>query len=160
MTLSIELLQVLAHSIVRAFRHLTKAEFDELLSWQDYHGFGKSRLTEAFQSHILKQYGLASNEVQVEIVRVATDLTREVHYHQKAFAYIVGLGKSEHLVDSRGARAFLSTEWVPFTQGQEVAIPAGTHHGFTVEDGGELYFLSVQAPPIVSGQEDDYNRVC
>lgn len=159
MTADLKTLQQIAESILDTLRNATPEEAAKLLEMVDYHGFLKSRLPAEFLENILAPYNLTPEEVQIEIVKVDKDLTSEVHYHEGSFAYCVCLGEAYHTEAPRSASAFLNDRWSPVKEGDVVAIPAGTPHGFTVEEGGVLFFLSVQAPPIVNHGKDDYHRV-
>jgi len=154
------ILKSLSRAIIQYFRSLSSEEFWHMVEVQEYHGFGKSRLPEQFLQELLDPYNLVPKDVQIELVKVATDLTHEVHYHQRTFAFCTILGSSEHVDPPRAARAFLNDKWSDVTIGQEIEIPAGVLHGFTVDTqhNGILYFLSVQAPPIVRGDGDDYHH--
>jgi quercetin dioxygenase-like cupin family protein len=152
-------LKQLAIDIVVLFRLSAGEKLLKELTMIDYHGFAKSRLPEEFQKKVLWSYKLTPSEVQIEVIKVTTDLRHEIHYHAEAFAYVVGLGSREHLPEPRGASVYLGHSWKSFAAGEKLEIPAGTNHGFTVEEGGELWFLSIQTPPIVDGQgRDDYYR--
>ena len=131
----------------------------------EYHGFGKARLPDDLLREVLTPHGLTPDEVQVEVVKVERDLSDEVHYHARSVAYVVALGSEDHFSDPplRG-RAFVNGRWQRFEKGDELTIPPGTPHGFTVwgtgGGRGTLYFLSVQSPPIVGPrEEDDYHRI-
>jgi|GEM_PF-1591439 len=147
-------LQQIAESILTKLKAASVEESAELLKMNDYHGFLKSRLPEAFLSDIL-----TPEQVQIEIVKVDRDLSKEIHYHEGSFAYCVCLGEEHRTENPRDAKAFFKDKWSPVHAGDIVAIPAGTPHGFTVENGGVLIFLSVQAPPIEQDGNDDYHRI-
>ncbi len=109
---------------------------------------------------VLAPYGLSENEVQVEVVRVTTDLANELHYHQKAHAHVIVMGSAENVDEPVRAQGYIEGVWSPVVSSQVIDIPPGTKHGFTVGEQGVLWFLSVQSPPIVddSGQ-DDYHKL-
>lgn len=125
----------------------------------DYHGFLKSRLPEEFLASVLDPFNLTADDVQIEVVEVTKDLSHEVHYHEAAYAYCVGMGEKYHVAPPQKAKAFLNDHWFSFNDGDSVEIPQRVKHGFTIEEGGILNFLSVQAPPIVGHGHDDYVRV-
>lgn len=127
------------------------------LRFDEYHGFRKSRLPTSLLTSVLNPRNFTETAVQIEVVHVETDLTHEVHFHKEASAYITILGEEFGFPNPREARAFLSKDWFVVAPCQELIIPAGTLHGFTVSPGGQLYFLSVQSPPIVRDDgHDDY----
>ncbi|MDB5189176.1 MAG: hypothetical protein JWL82_133 [Parcubacteria group bacterium] len=127
------------------------------LEMVDYHGFSKVRLPEDVVEAVTQMHGKHSTDVQAELVAVHTDLSHEIHLHRNSCAYNVVLGKRDGFPNAKGAKVFLRDRWLDIRAGDQVEIPHGTTHGFTVKPGGLLYFLSVQTPPIVSTEgEDDY----
>lgn len=128
------------------------------LAYVDYHGFQKMTLPAQSMEPMAASLGFASNSVQAELVRVRSDLRHEVHHHQRAWAFAVALGEPEGFDPPRRAFAFLGGEWRPVSAGDRFSIPPGVRHGFTVETGGELTFLSLQSPPITGEHGDDYHR--
>lgn len=134
-------------------------ESERLLQMSDYHGFLKARMPQDFLEEILSPYQLTEWDVQIEIVKVDTDLSNEIHYHEGSYAYIVCLGQEYKTEDPKLASAYLKDTWTPIQAGDVIRIAPTTAHGFTVEEGGVLVFLSVQAPPIERDGNDDYHRV-
>lgn len=129
-----------------------------LRNMTDYHGFAKVRIPgDSFpQTSAIVEIG--PNQVQAEIVRVDKDLSHEIHYHKRASAYVIVLGDWEGIPEPKNAKMFVNGEWKDIGKGFERFIPSGTPHGFTV-NGGILYFLSVQSPPILNESGDDYHQV-
>lgn len=152
-------LQRVAESILTKLKTASSEESARLLQMNDYHGFLKSRLPKDFLRDVLTPFNLTPAQVQIEIVKVDRDLSNEIHYHEGSVAYCVCLGEEYRIENPRGAKAFLKDAWFPVHAGDVVAIPAGTPHGFTVDEGGVLIFLSVQAPPIERDGNDDYHKV-
>lgn len=139
---------------------LTDTAVRNALVFEDYHGFQKSRLPSSVLAKVLLSRGLTEADVQIEVVRADRDLTSEVHYHEAAAAYITILGAELGFENPQGGRYFLEHAWHLAIPGQEIPIEAGVPHGFTVDAGGRLYFLSVQSPPIVrENGHDDYFKV-
>jgi mannose-6-phosphate isomerase-like protein (cupin superfamily) len=146
--------------ILRVLQCMSPEAVSGVLTMVDYHGFWKSRLPHNLLQPVLGPYRLQPHELQIEIVKVDTDLTAEVHYHEFAHAVIYALGEGQGFDAASRALAFQEGEWRRIQSGAEIDIPPGTPHGFTVERGGVLWFLSVQAPPIVSHVgADDYHHV-
>lgn len=159
MSVTPQTLKEIADKVLENLRQLPADEMKAIVNMGDYHGFLKSRLPEEFLSSILSPFNLTSKDVQIEVVEVATDLTHEVHYHEHSFAYCVCMGEEYHVKAPEKAKAYLVDHWAPVQDKDIVEIPAGTPHGFTIEEGGTLTFLSVQAPPIVHDNHDDYIRI-
>ena len=135
-------------------------EFWKYLEFANYHGFMKAKLTPAWMLRIIRFYGIEEGSVQVEIVRVESDLSDQVHRHHKSHACVVVLGTEHRVADPKNAFRYLDGTWSPVSANQHVNIPPGRVHGFTVRHGGSMYFLSVQSPPI-EGEDghDDYELV-
>ena len=159
MTIQPETLEKIADTILLRLRDADAAESARLLQMNDYHGFLKAKMPEDFLHQILSPLGLTPTDVQIEIVKVDRDLSKEIHYHDESFAYCVCLGGEYRTDDPRNAKAFVGDHWFPVHAGDVVKIPPKTPHGFTVENDGVLVFLSVQAPPIERGGQDDYHKV-
>lgn len=158
MTIPQHTLEAVGNDILRELRNLPAEQVKSLISMSDYHGFWKSRLPVSFLRKVLTPYQLDPADAQIEIVMVDSDLTNEVHYHQVAHAVIFALGQHEGLDEAKAAMAYEGGAWRPIASGEMLDIPPGTPHGFTVGEDGELWFLSVQAPPIVGEHVDDYHR--
>lgn len=123
----------------------------------DYHGFAKSYLPENLVSNLLKSFGYNAEQLQIEIVRVNSDLTDQIHYHQFSHAFICVLSQENNFPDPESAFAFKNNKWQAISENFQLLIPPNTPHGFTVSHSGQLYFLSVQTPPIVNNSFDDYH---
>lgn len=150
-------LKQLTQNFLGRLRTIPRQEFCKMLHMVDYHGFSKARLPVSLFQDFLNQYRVNSRDIQIEVVQVTTDLRHEIHYHKKAFAYIVCLGEDVGLENPCTASAFLCDRWVSLTCGQELEIPPGIPHGFTVKQDGSLHFLSLQSPPILGEDgHDDY----
>lgn len=129
------------------------------LEFVDYHGFQKSRFSEDLLNEMLRPFHCTADDVQVEFIHVTSDLTDEVHYHEGSIAFVYVLGATEGFAEPQDAIAYKDGAWIAMKQGEWWMIPPKTVHGFSVLPGGELYFLSVQTPPIVHGTSDDYHRM-
>ena len=159
MIIAPDTLQQIADSILVKLSTASQEEADRLLQMNDYHGFLKAKIPEDFLEEVLSPFQLTTRDVQIEIVKVDTDLSNEIHYHQDSYAYCVVMGDEYKVENPRGAKGYLNDSWMPVNKGDVVKIPPKTHHGFTVEPGGILIFLSVQAPPIEREGNDDYHKV-
>ena len=153
-------LKSVANAVVEQLRKMPEDEVHKTFAMIDYHGFEKARFPEAFLEELAKLKNLNAREIQLEVVHVARDLTHEIHYHRSSSAVTTILGPEEKFSAPKLGKAFLTDHWFDVNVGDVVEIPAGTPHGFTVEEGGSLYFLSIQSPPIVKETgEDDYTAI-
>lgn len=159
MAASLEQLVDIADRTKQKLLTLPTGKAQGLLVMQYYHGFRKARFSDDFLHEVTKGHDLAPEDIQLEVVSVEQDLTDEIHRHHFSIARIICLGAEEGFSDARLAEGCLDLQWFPVKSGEALTIPAGAWHGFTVKDGGELWFLSVQSPPIVSADgKDDYEK--
>ncbi len=153
-------LENIVHDVAKKLSSIPREEIRKTLVMTNYHGFAKARFPEAFLAEIFNPYSVTSKDIQLEAVHVSSDLTNEVHYHRKSVAVTLCLGPNEHFPAPKDAKAFFADHWSPYRAGDLVKIPTLIPHGFTVDNGGDLYFLSVQSPPIVGEDgQDDYVRL-
>lgn len=153
-------------SINCRIQHVTQAVLEEVsramardhfvFDFADFHGFKKSALPAQIVDPIRQRFGFSERELQIEVAGVLTDLTHEIHSHRRSQAHVTCIGENFGLPDPRDGYIFLGQRWFPMKLGDSFDIPTSVEHGFTVDEGGLLYFLSVQSPPLVSedGQED------
>jgi hypothetical protein len=141
-------------------KNLLDKQFPEQFIFEDYHGFEKALLSDERLTSILEPFGLTTQDMQIEIVRVTRDLSNQIHHHKIANAFITVLGDSSGYPQPKNAFVFLDNHWAPIIEGEKIEIGYGRKHGFSIAQGGSLYFLSVQNPPIVRGYDnckhDDY----
>jgi hypothetical protein len=127
------------------------------LPMRNYHGFKKCALPEALVAPILRENGFAPREVQVEVVRVTGDLAHMKHHHEQSAAVCLVLGPRTQCPPPTRAEYYLHHSWSDVeNEEQIISIAAGETHGFTVERDGDLWFLSVQSPPIETENGDDF----
>lgn len=160
MSVTLVQLRRIAEAVMDRLRAFPPGEVQRILVMIDYHGFAKSRFPEPFLHDVVTPLGLDPKDIQLEVVHVGCDLTHEVHEHREAMALAVCLGNAEGFPPPTDALAFVTDHWFAVSAGETVEIPAGTPHGFTVNKGGTVHFLSVQSPPIVREDgHDDYYRM-
>jgi len=153
-----KLLQNIAVEIVAIFRN--DSNFVKDISLRDYHGFMKGLIPNSTLEEISKKLDVDPKSIQAELVRVHQDLSKEIHLHKQSHALCIILGGGEHLSNPKHAFALKNGKWMGVSKGDVFNIPPGTSHGFTVEDGGILYFLSIQSPPIENADgSDDYVKL-
>ncbi len=143
----------------KVISQLHDRDFISGLTWKNYHGFLKSRLPDVKFRLLAHELGFDAEKCQAEIVEVTKDLSKEIHLHRNSRAYCVVLGEKDGFADPLYASVFLGDEWKPVRVGDIVDIPPSTTHGFTIDKGGRLFFLSLQTPPIEHEGGDDYERI-
>jgi hypothetical protein len=148
-------LQEAAHAVHHRIPQLV-AEGSLIFTFTKFHGFLKAGIPKDILDPLVRTLSLRPGQVQVEVAGVLEDLAREVHIHERTRAHVTCVGENFGLPNPRDAYAFLAGRWTPMRLGENLDIPAGIEHGFTVDPGGCLYFLSVQSPPLISedGTED------
>ncbi len=152
-------LEIIANQVLEKFSSELGPQIIKDLTFIDYHGFGKSRLTEDFLNALLNSLNYNAKELQVEIVRVESDLTDQVHYHQFSNAFICVLSARNNFPDPIGALTYQNDDWIEIDQDYSLLIPRNTLHGFSVKPNGMFYFLSIQTPPISGDNHDDYHKI-
>ncbi|MBI4836672.1 MAG: radical SAM protein [Candidatus Abawacabacteria bacterium] len=139
--------------------HLLQTTNTSQLKFVEYHGFQKSRLPNSLLVNILQPLGFTAKDVQVEIVKVERDLKDEIHYHESSHAFICILGNKYHFPQPHKAFAFINSKWKMIEENEQWEIPPMTPHGFRVRQNGYACFLSIQTPPIMKADSDDYHKV-
>ncbi|MBM3204812.1 hypothetical protein FJZ48_02425 [Candidatus Uhrbacteria bacterium] len=154
-----KVLKEIGQAVIQFFQEQNPEKLDAMLSFEDYHGFLWSSLPTDVLEKILQPFGYTPEQIEVEVIKTLKDQRDEVHYHQESYAYVFILGHSTHFADPEKALTYKDGSWVPVHENESWLISPKTFHGFTVEDGGMLTFLSIQYPPIVQGDKDDYHLV-
>src|ERR1017187_7959770 len=72
------------------------------MTFTSFHGFQKSGLPKDIVGDVLKQFGLTSEMGQIEVAGVLTDLTHEIHPHQRTEAHVTCIGEDFGLPNPRG----------------------------------------------------------
>jgi len=88
-----------------------------------------------------------AQQVEIESLKVTGTLAPHLHERSNTAALVTGVG-----IDG-APEQWLDDRWHPLSEGQIVEIPAGTPHGFRVNQTTlEPFFLLVVAdPPIADG---------
>lgn len=149
----------IGQNVIKQLQERAEQGIRSPLSFADYHGFQKSYLPDELLQRALEPFSYSSETIQIEIVRVVSDLRDQVHYHERSTAYVYALGDKVGLQDPKEAYAYQEDSWVVVKEGDGWMIPPRTPHGFTVNEGGVFFFLSIQTPPIVHHGLDDYHLV-
>ncbi len=78
---------------------------------------------------------------EVALVTIGADVEYEEHIHENSDALFV-------ITDGQ-ACVMSEEELYPVCKGDVIAVPRGAAHGFAIEKGGSLSFVSIQSPPIL-----------
>jgi hypothetical protein len=101
MALSMEYLQYIGTEVVAVLRMLARADVDRLRNEiKDYHGFGYVAIPQEYLAPLHSMKGVDPNDVQIEIIHVARDLSHEVHHHSDSNALVIGLGMDQGFAPS------------------------------------------------------------
>ena len=156
-----ETLHDVSKELIAWLRERSDEEVRTLLAnMKEYHGFPKTRLPEDVISSLLKAHRLLPKKMQIELVRVPTDLSHKAHKHMRARAFISILGRKEHLSELKSEEGFAYIGlWLKVKSGDMFDVLPGTVHTFAAKLGMGFEFLSVQTPPIENGVNDDFELV-
>ena len=151
---SMNTMHVVAKTMHAEFTRLKPEVFHQLLYFEDYHNFAKSRFPAAFidpiLDPILAPFDLTTEDLQIEIAKVTGDHTHYLHFHTGTEAVCLVMGHDAHVpAPSPHALVILEGRQIPATEYLTVEFPVKTPHTFTCEEGGSLWFLSIQSPPLV-----------
>lgn len=166
MKADIKTLKNITLDVIHSIYGMSKKEREEFINtlkraMEEYHHFQKGRFPQEYVEETIRPYDLQYQDVQMELVHVAGDLSEETHLHEDINAIVVLLGEEVGLPAPLYAEAFLGKlPWFEFLPGDILQIPTGTVHGFTAKSGGSFYFLSVQSPWLLRPDGyDDYKKV-
>lgn len=92
-------------------------------------------------------------EREVSYLRLSAAHTYPQHIHYKSDAFFVFISGKGILLS--GTRA------IPVNADDSIKIPRGMPHGFKLENGTVLTFISIQSPPILNSEtrEEDFTLV-
>jgi hypothetical protein len=126
--------------------------------YTEYHRSRKYRLPDLLVELAAKRAHTDPKKLQAEIVSIGLDFVDQMHLHRDAYAFCRVLGERHGAYDPIDAEFCVGrmARWEPATVGRIIDIPPGTPHDFRAS---QLYFLSVQTPPIVGAGRDDYELV-
>ena len=162
-------MQALAYNLLHSFEewNINIEEGNVLndlneMGWEDYHNFSKVRLPLSWYDDLLINKEWTTDDVLVEIARVEKDNADKLHYHKLSHALCIILGpKTGFPKCSRGTvqlhnqryQALINKEFY-FPQN----CPHTFHGGIETKDNpkGYLYFLSIQSPPLLTKNNDDF----
>lgn len=132
------------------------------VGYTEYHNFWKCRLPLEWYSDVLSALDLDQNDLLVEVARVKGNHAKDLHYHKISHAICIVLGPSCGFnsvpydcavqKDSKIETAF---------ENMECFFPSNCNHTFygsasDTSDKGDLYFISVQSPPLLTKDNDDF----
>jgi hypothetical protein len=149
-------LRALSHEVCNTLFAAAATQCLSTPEFVDYHGFQKSTLRSPQILALVEQCGFRPEEVQIELVRLNRPLPQEAHYHEATHAHVMVLG-APIFRNPEQASVYVGSQWSPAHDGMSLDIPPRIVHGFSVRsEAGVLDFLSVQSPPLLQGDHDDF----
>lgn len=134
----------------------------ESIGYEEYHNFWKCRLPVEWYEDLLVALDLTSDDLLVEVARVKGNHAKDLHYHDISHAICVVLGPqcgfSKVPTD---AAVQNGTDIKIAFEDMECYFPQGRNHTFygstyDKSDEGDLYFISIQSPPLLTSNNDDF----
>ena len=137
----------------------------EKVGYTEYHNFWKCRLPIEWYSDVLQALDINENDLLVEVARVKGNHAEDLHYHKISHAICIILGPncgfkkvpfdSAVQIDNHVTEAY---------ENLECYFPVGCQHTFygsasDLSDDGDLYFISIQNPPLLTNSGDDFHLV-
>lgn len=128
----------------------------------EYHNFWKARLPVHWYEGILLDLGLDTKDVLVEIAKVKGDHAKDLHYHKISHAICIVLGPQTGFPEVSMGRVVRNADTYIAEENLECYFPTECRHtfhgGVSTEDNddGSLYFISIQSPPLLSKENDDF----
>lgn len=146
-----------------AYYTLSKLETWNLLGYNiknfnyiDYHNFSKAYVPLLWYEDILTLLSYNHDDVLVEIARVRGDHTKDLHYHKIAQAFCIILGEGVGVNKCDDGLVQLDNTTLSSYENEGFYFPQNCCHTFHGGKYNDLYFLSVQNPPLLTKNNDDF----
>ena len=128
----------------------------ENIGYDEYHNFAKVRIPFWWYQDIMQALDLDTSEVLVEVARVKGSHTEDLHYHKMSHAICVILGDETGFKNGGVGLIQLGNQTYNAIEGKECYFPVGIPHTFHGGSSSDLYFISVQSPPLLTKENDDF----
>ena len=134
----------------------------EGIGYEEYHNFWKCRLPLNWYDEVLVALGLEPSELLVEVARIKGNHAKDLHYHKISHAICIVLGNKTGFGKTPWDSAVqIDNEVMVVHEDMECYFPTGCKHTFygsasDESDEGDLYFISIQSPPLLTEENDDF----
>ena len=128
----------------------------EGIGYDEYHNFAKVRIPFNWYEDLLDLLDTNESEVLVEVARVKGLHFDDLHYHKISHAICVILGEETGFNSPDGGLVQIGSKSYVAREGMECYFPTGCHHTFHGGMSRDLYFISVQSPPLLTEDNDDF----
>ena len=156
-------MKTVGYYLMSLFQFWKKMEFSqEVLSkliYEEYHNFSKTRLPFNWYEHILEKLELTTDDLLIEVAKVDLNHDHDLHYHKLSHAICIILGEEEGFYNCGYGQIIKDEETIRTFNGLEVYFPSYCKHTFNAPYStvtGSLYFLSIQSPPLLTEERDDF----
>ena len=135
---------------------------EDEIGYTEYHNFWKCRLPEYWYDDVLSCLGLNTDDVLVEVARIKGSHAKDLHYHKISHAICIVLGPKCGFNPVPYDSAIQIEDKIYFAyEDQKCYFPSTSKHTFYGSlndntDEGDLYFLSIQSPPLLTETHDDF----
>jgi hypothetical protein len=132
------------------------------IGYEEYHNFWKCRLPITWYYEILGLLNLDKQDLLVEVARIKGNHAKDLHYHKISHAICIILGETTGFLKTPWDSAIqIDTEIKTAHENMECYFPTGCKHTFygstsDTAKTGDLYFLSIQSPPLLTEDNDDF----
>ena len=135
---------------------------EEDAGYTEYHNFWKCRLPYHWYSDLLEMLDLDKDDLLVEVARIKGNHAKDLHYHKISHAICIVLGENSGFTKTPWDSAVqIDGEVMIAHEDMECYFPTGCKHTFygsasDNSDLGDLYFISIQSPPLLTEENDDF----
>jgi mannose-6-phosphate isomerase-like protein (cupin superfamily) len=128
-------------------------------NYTNYHNFDKAFVPQWWYEDILELLELCPDDVLVEVAKVKGDHKKDLHYHKIAQAFCIILGEGVGVNKCDDGWVQINDQLFPSEEDAGFYFPQVSHHTFYGGKTNDLYFLSVQNPPLLTKNKDDFYLV-
>jgi mannose-6-phosphate isomerase-like protein (cupin superfamily) len=126
-------------------------------SYEEYHNFSKALVPfYKYEDFLYKAFKCSTEDVLIEVARVKGDHAKDLHYHKKSHAFCIVLGESSGVPDCEDGYIEINNIKYISKVNDYYYFPSYSHHTFHGGSKQDLYFLSIQNPPLVTKSNDDF----
>lgn len=132
------------------------------VGYTEYHNFWKCRLPLSWYKGILDTLYIDPEDLLVEVAKVKGNHAKDLHYHKISHAICIVLGPETGFPPCYYGSVVIDRQISPSDENLECYFPTMCEHtfhgGISTEDNedGSLYFISIQSPPLLTKENDDF----